>query len=214
MEARHDPAIVAGILAALETALARAMVLAPDAQQDLQELAGTVLAIEFTQPAAECYVAISSRGGISLSQHCELPVATRVRGQLEDFIRLAGSDDPAVTLINSDLEVVGNTAPLLAVQAIVANLDPDWEAPLVDALGDVAGHQVAQGLRGFFKWGRSAAESLRRQLSEFILEEGRLSPPKAELDHFFREIDALGLKVDRLQSRIKKFAKDIEAGKS
>lgn len=214
MEARHDPAIVAGILAALETALARAMTLAPDAQQDLQELAGTVLAIEFTQPAAECYVAISSRGGISLSQHCELPVATRVRGQLEDFIRLAGSDDPAATLINSDLEVVGNTAPLLAVQAIVANLDPDWEAPLVDALGDVAGHQVAQGLRGFFKWGRSAAESLRRQLSEFILEEGRLSPPKAELDHFFKEIDALGLKVDRLQSRIKKFARDLEAGKS
>lgn len=214
MEARHDPAIVAGILAALETALDRAMALAPDAQQDLQELAGTVLAIEFTQPAAECYVAIGSDGALSLSQHCELPVATRVRGQLQDFIRLASSDDPAATLINSDLEVVGNTAPLLAVQAIVANLDPDWEAPLVDALGDVAGHQVAQGLRGFFKWGRSAAESLRRQLSEFILEEGRLSPPKAELDHFFKEIDALGLKVDRLQSRIKKFAKDLEAGKS
>jgi len=214
VEARHDPAIVAGILAALETALDRAMALAPDAKQDLQELAGTVLAIEFTQPAAECYVAIGSDGALSLTQHCELPVATRVRGQLQDFIRLASSDDPAATLINSDLEVVGNTAPLLAVQAIVANLDPDWEAPLVDALGDVAGHQVAQGLRGFFNWGRGAAESLRRQLSEFILEEGRLSPPKAELNHFFKEIDALGLKVDRLQSRIKKFARDLEAGKS
>lgn len=213
MEQRHDPAIVAGVLAALETAVAHAMTLAPDAKQDLQELAGTVLAIEFTQPAAEGYVVIGAEGAITLSQYCELPVATRVRGQLEDFIRLASSDDPAATLINSDLEVIGNTAPLLAVQAIVANMDPDWEAPLVDALGDVAGHQLAQGLRGFFQWGRGAVESLRRQLSEFILEEGRLSPPKAELDHFFKEIDALGLKVDRLQSRIKKFARDLEAAK-
>jgi len=88
-------------------------------------------------------------------------------------------------------------------------MDIDWEAPLVAVLGDVAGHQFAQLLRGAFSWGQAAGKSLRRQLSEFILEEGRLSPPKAELENFYTEVQSLSLRVERLQSRLARLAKRV-----
>ncbi|MGB0765090.1 MAG: ubiquinone biosynthesis accessory factor UbiJ, partial [Luminiphilus sp.] len=112
-------------------------------------------------------------------------------------------------LINSDLEILGNTSPLLALQALVSRMQPDWEAPLVEALGDVAGHQLANLLRGIFRWGQASSKSLRRQLSEFILEEGQLSPPAAELEHFFEQVTALGLRVDRLESRLQRLARRL-----
>ena len=206
---KHDPAIIAGALSALELAVVRALTLAPVAAKELEDMAGTHVVIECTKPEVEVTISIDQGGQLQLRQYSEEVVATRVKGSAEDFISLVTADDPAASLINSELEIIGNTAPLLALQQILSKMDIDWEAPLVDALGDVAGHQLAKLLRAFFSWSQSARKSLRRQLSEFILEEGRLSPPGAELEHFYQEVGHLGLRVDRLQSRIQRLAKRL-----
>ena len=109
-----------------------------------------------------------------------------------------------VSLLNGNLELVGDSAPLIDLQKVLSGLDVDWEAPLVDTLGDVAGHQVAELLRGAFRWGRQAGESLTRQLEEFIHEEARLSPPRLELEDFYREVQELGMRVERLESRARR----------
>ena len=83
-------------------------------------------------------------------------------------------------------------------------MDIDWEAPLVDLLGDVTGHQVAKALRRFFHWGEGTRVSLRRQVSEYLTEEGRLTPPKAELEHFYAEVQSVAMRVERAQSQIEK----------
>lgn len=214
MTGRHDPAVVTGVLAALEASVNRALELAPTASRDLAELQGTALAIECTAPEVEVFVVVEPDGRLRLSHYSELKTVTRVRGSLEDFIALATAEDPAATLINSDLEIVGNTAPLLALQHIITRMDIDWEAPLVSTLGDVAGHQLAEVLRGVFQWGQAAGASLRRQLSEYILEEGRLSPPAAELEQFYRDVDKLALRVDRLQSRLQRLARKMSGSSS
>ncbi|MEE4204521.1 MAG: SCP2 sterol-binding domain-containing protein [Halieaceae bacterium] len=211
MTQQHDPAIVTAALAGVEAALARATALAPEAQQALRRMGETLIAIEFTSPAVEVFVHIHNDGHVSLASYNEAKPAVRVRGTLESFLGLATADDPAATLINSDIEVIGNTAPLLELQSIVTKMDVDWEAPLVTALGDVAGHQLAESLRGLFSWGEQAMSRLRRQLSEFILEEGRLSPPAAELEWFYGEVQSLSLRVDRLESRARRLLARIEA---
>jgi ubiquinone biosynthesis protein UbiJ len=68
-------------------------------------------------------------------------------------------------------------------------------------LGDVMGHQIAEGLRRFFRWGEGARASLKRQVSEYILEEGRLTPPKAELEHFYDAVQSVSMRVERAQSK-------------
>jgi ubiquinone biosynthesis protein UbiJ len=74
----------------------------------------------------------------------------------------------------------------------------------VDTLGDVAGHRLAEVLRGVFRFGRNAGRSLTRQLEEFVHEEARLTPPRAELEDFYRDVQALGLAADRLEARLER----------
>jgi len=189
---------------AAEGAINRGLELDPASARDLADLSGTILAIECWAPALEVFAVVEPEGRLHLTSYCEQPCSVRVRGGLSDFLALTTADDPAVTLINSDLEIIGNSAPLIALQTLVGNMQPDWEAPLVEVLGDVAGHQLAS-------WGQNSSKSLRRQLSEFILEEGRLSPPAAELENFYQEIDSLVLKTDRIESRLKRLAQRLES---
>jgi ubiquinone biosynthesis protein UbiJ len=85
----------------------------------------------------------------------------------------------------------GSSSTLLDLQRVISELDIDWEAPLVSGLGDVLGHQLAEMLRGAVSWSREASASLRRQLSEFALEEARLAPPAAALEAFYADVRQL-----------------------
>ena len=91
--------------------------------------------------------------------HCEDQPDAFVRGTLEDFGALATSEDPAATLINSGIELQGSSHSLIALQQVISRMDIDWEAPLVDLLGDVIGHQMAEGLRSVFRWGEARGQA-------------------------------------------------------
>lgn len=208
MAAVIDPALYTAVIAALESAINRALELAPRSRAQLNELGDCVFALHCTAPPLDVYLQ-PGQDRIRLMGSYEGAVTTSVRGVASDFAELATATDPAATLINGQLELQGDSAPLIALQKILAGTDIDWEAPLVSALGDVAGHQVAQALRAAYSWGRQASGSLGRQLDEFIHEEARLSPPRLELEDFYRDVQDLGLRVERLQSRTERLRKRI-----
>jgi len=203
-----SPTAHTAVLAALEAAINRALDLAPNSKSDLAALKDTVFLVQCTSPAIDLYLQAGSTG-IRLMGIYEGDITTRVRGAASDFTELATSDDPAASLINGKLTIDGDSAPLLQLQKVVSELDLDWEAPLVNTLGDVVGHQVAQLLRGTFSWSKQASEGLARQLDEFIHEEARLSPPKLELEDFYREVQELMLRTERLQSRTDRLRKRL-----
>lgn len=201
---QHDPALLSAALAGAERALNQAIALAPTSHQALQELSGTLLGIEVTSLDLTLYVDMVSGTEIRLLMHCERSTDAFVRGSLEDFAALAASDDPAATLINSGIELQGRSASLISLQQVISTMDVDWEAPLVDVLGDVPGHQLAQALRRLFHWSEGARTSLTRQVSEYLLEEGRLTPPKAELEHFYDAVQSLSMRVERAQQQVER----------
>lgn len=203
-----NPTLHTAALATLETALNRALDVAPASQRELAQLEGCVFALHCTAPPLEIYLEPLERG-IRLMGIYDGPVTTSVRGEASDFTELATAADPAATLINGRLELHGDSAPLIELQKILSHLDMDWEAPLVSALGDVAGHQLAQLLRSTFSWGQQTRDSLARQLEEFIHEEARLSPPRLELEDFYRDVQELGLRVERLESLTERLRKRI-----
>ena len=201
---QHDPALLSAALAATERALNQAIAMAPTSHQELDALSGTVLGIEITSLDLTLYIDIVSGTEVRLMMHCERATDAFVRGSMEDFAALAASDDPAATLINSGIELEGRSTSLINLQQVISKMDVDWEAPLVEALGDVTGHQLAQMLRRFFRWGEGARASLKRQLSEYLLEEGRLTPPKAELEFFYDSVQSLSMRVERAQQQVEK----------
>lgn len=204
-----DPALHTAALAALEVALNRALALSPHSKTALSQLEDCVFALHCTAPEVVVYLHPGAQGVRLTGAHVG-PVTTRIKGVAADFTELATSRDPTATLINGGLELEGDSAPLIELQRIVAALDVDWEAPLVEALGDVAGHQLAQLLRHTFAWGKQAAASLTRQLEEFIHEEARLTPPRLEVEDFYRDLGELVLRVDRLQSRTERLSQRLQ----
>ena len=201
---QHDPALLSAALAGAERALNQTIALTPTSTQELEALSGTLLGIDITSLDLTLFIDIISGTEIALLMHCERRPDAFMRGTVADFAALVASDDPAATLINSGIELEGSSTKLITLQQIVSKMDVDWEAPLVDALGDVMGHQLAQALRAMFRWSESATASLKRQLSEYLLEEGKLTPPKAELEHFYDSVQSLSLRVERAQSQVAK----------
>jgi ubiquinone biosynthesis protein UbiJ len=204
-----DPALHTAILAAVERVINRALELAPGSRGKLAALAEEVFALHCTAPPLDVYLQPGA-GKVRLMGVYDGPVTTSMRGVASDFAELATARDPTAALINGRIELKGDSAPLIELQKIITALEIDWEAPLVDALGDVAGHQLAQLLRGAYGWGRQASSGLERQLEEFIHEEARLSPPRLELEDFYRDVQQLGLRVDRLQSRVQRLRKRLQ----
>lgn len=211
---QHDPALLSAALAGVEQALNQAIALAPHSHQELDAVSGTLLGIEITTIDLTIYIEMVRGTEVRLRSHCERETDAFVRGTLEDFAALAISDDLAATLINNGIELEGSSASLVTLQQVISRMEIDWEAPLVELLGDVAGHQIAEGLRRFFRWGEGARASLRRQVSEYLLEEGKLTPPKAELEHFYDAVQSLAMRVERAQSRVEKLLAKAAAHKT
>lgn len=209
MSTAVDPTLHTAALAALEAAVNRALALSPHSLVELARLEDCVFALHCTAPALDFYLQPGAQG-IRLTGYHHGAVTTSIRGTAADFTELATSKDPTATLINGALELEGDSGPLIELQHILASLDMDWEAPLVNALGDVAGHQLAEVLRSAFAWGKQASSSLGRQLNEFIHEEARLSPPRLELEDFYRDVQELALRVDRLQSRTERLRQRLQ----
>jgi ubiquinone biosynthesis protein UbiJ len=205
---RINPTLHTAITAAFEGALNRALQLAPATRQEMEALEDCVFALHCSAPEVEVFLQPGA-GAIRLMGVYDGDITTSVRGEASDFAELVTSRDPAATLINGGLELEGDSAPLLELQKILGSLDMDWEAPLVDSLGDVAGHQVAQMLRSLAGWGNQASTSLTRQLDEFIHEEARLTPPRLELEDFYRDVQNLGQRVDRLKSRAERLRRRL-----
>lgn len=204
-----DPTVHTAALATLERAVNQALELSPGGRKALDTLSDNVFALHCTAPQLDAYLQ-PGNGSIRLMGVYDGPVTTSVRGSASDFAELATAKDPTATLINGALELSGDSAPLIELQKIISHLEVDWEAPLVNALGDVAGHQLAQILRGAYSWGRQASTGLERQLEEFIHEEARLSPPRLELEDFYSDVQQLGLQVERLESRTQRLRKRMQ----
>lgn len=206
---QHDPAVITGICRAVELAIERAVRLSPGTATQLQGLHPLDVAIHCTEPTISIFAFIDAAGMVKLASYRETKPTVAIEATWRDFGKLATAADPAAALINGDIKISGDTAPLLQVQRVISDLDVDWEAPLVDALGPLLGHQIANIVRAIVHGTKSTHRRVKRQVSEFILEEGRLSPSAGELDAFFSDIDDLVLRADRVESRLTRLKKRV-----
>jgi ubiquinone biosynthesis protein UbiJ len=204
------PALHTAGLAAAEAAVNAALRLSPHSLEALKPLQDQVLALVCTRPAITLYINSEPSGELRLRGVYDGPVSTRVLGSAEDFATLAQADDPAAALINGGIQLEGSSSTLIDMQRVFNGLDIDWEAPLVDGLGDVAGHQLANMLTAAFQWSRQASSSLRRQLGEFALEEARLAPPRLALEGFYSDVETLTERSDRLAQRVESMRLRLE----
>ena len=196
-------------LAMLERSMHQAIELDRSKCSGLRALSGCAFLINITEPSLTVYLVIDSIGQPRLQSIYEGEITTSVSGTASDFFVLTLSEDPGTELINSPLEISGESNRLLEISQILKNLDLDWEASLTEYLGDITSHRIGSSVRRVHHWNKLIKDSLLRQIREYIHEEARLSPSKLELEDFYTDTQKLRLAVDRLDSLTKKIRKAI-----
>lgn len=186
------------LLAGLEAALNRALALDSAAQEALRPLEGRSVALSLKPwPAPVGIRAVAGRLRVENPDEVDLRIAATPGALLALAAEKGGFSLPA-----GRIDISGDADLARRIQKLVAQLDPDWNAPFARVFGEVAGQQIAQGLRGVLRWGRETAKAMVLNSSEYLREESRDLVAPGELDAFGDEVDRLRDDVERLQARL------------
>ena len=194
-----DPTLSTAALAVAETAINQTLQYDPGTRLALADLNGQVLAIDISAPALMLYLAFNS-DGLQLLGHYEGNVNTRLRGKAFNLAALMSGNN--TSLANSGVEVFGSTALLSKLQTIARNLDIDWEEPLTQLFGDLLGHHSAEYIRWRCGYIQARLKTGLRLGTEFLTEENRSLPARAELEFFYQQVDTLRTSTDRAEAKL------------
>jgi len=201
--------IASTVAAALESALDLYIRQDPQALQACAALEGKVICVDVTGLDLVLYFFPGSDGIQVLSQY-EGPVDTQLRGSPAGFARLslAASED---ALFEGAIEVRGDTEAGQRFQDILAKTDWDWEEQLSRVTGDVVAHQIGDFARRAKQVINGGRKTLEQDVSEYLQEEARLLPTRAETEYFLADVDLLRGRVDRLAARLERLLRTTES---
>ena len=113
-------------------------------------------------------------------------------------LRILARDDSAYR----EISVSGDADFAQTIEFVVRNARWDAEEDLSRIFGDVAAHRIANAGRSFVRFQAQAAQSIARNLSDFLVEERGVIVRRREIDAFVREVDTLRDDAERLAQRV------------
>lgn len=193
----------------LEAALNRVLALDPEAPAQLARLDGRRIELALAAPALRLAVTVDGErlrvGPAGGESPPDLSIGATLGALLRQLPPLRGSEAAPV----GKLTIAGDAELAQRLQKLVAGFSPDFEAPFVAAFGEIAGHQIAKTLQAGFAQARRGAATFARDAAEFLTEESRDLVPKAELEHFYDEVDRERDRAERLAARMRRLAQRL-----
>lgn len=191
------------LLRLLEGALNRVLALDSAAASALAPLEGRKVALRLKPWAVPLQLAVSGgRLHASDADTPDLAITATPGALLALAAERGGFELPA-----GRIDISGDADLARRVQKLIAALDPDWDRPFAQFFGEVAGHQIAKGLRGALSWGRATAKAMLLNSTEYLREESRDLVAPGELAEFVDEVDRTRDDVERLEARIERVAR-------
>lgn len=187
---------------ALEAALNRALALDLDTRDALAGLDGRRIVLTLQAPPLALQIRVAGdRLQVGPVEQAEPDLA--VHGSLGALLRqLPGFARASAGSAAGGLRVAGDAELARRLQQLAAGFDPDWQAPLVAAFGEVLGVQLAEAARLGLQRAHQGADELAHTAAEFVTEESRDAVAAAELAAFCDDVDGLRDDVERLAARV------------
>ncbi len=198
--------ILAGLL---ETTLNQYLALDEDAGLLLSPLTGKVIAVTF-EPFNETLFLCPTESKIQILEQFHGKADTRITGSLAALGLMGMNTSSMRSIFNGDVRIEGDTQTGQRFQQLFKNLEIDLEEKLSDITGDILAHKIGNLFRSGHHWSLQTLETLRLNTEEFLQEESRDLPAKAEAEIFFRGIDELRSDYDRLEKRIERLQNTLE----
>ena len=146
--------------------------------------------------------AIPRTHGIALCRHYVGHVDVRITGRPGDFFAYARASRRGDTFGAGRLEISGDLVTAQNVQALLADLEIDWEDAISPFLGEIGAHQATRLVRKAKKFFTSAAAHFETDVSDYLRYEGRMTPTRDDIEKQHSEISAIAEDVDRLEARL------------
>lgn len=201
--------MVAGLARTVETLAATALRYDPGTRNSLKAMSGRTLAIEVTQPEFTLYLT-AEQDRVRLPLAVDMAPEATLRGSLTDLIALMSRE--SFSLADSGVTLQGNAQLVQQWRRILHRLDIDWEEPLNNLVGDMAGHPIAQGLRSIAGKMHRDARNLPVYLVDYLTDELQLLVSHDEAELFFDDINQLRSASDRLEARLQRLRGVLDQG--
>lgn len=189
-------------LAGLEEALNRYVALDPEARQRLAPLHGRVIALHLRGLELTLYLVPDHGGRLQvLGRIAGAPDCT-LSGSPIDLLRSGDTADGARQLFAGHVSLGGDTDLAQRFGNILATLDVDWEEQLARLTGDLVAHQAGRAARRSAAYLDRGLATARDNLGEYLTEELRVLPARAEVEAFHAGVATLRDDLERLQARV------------
>jgi ubiquinone biosynthesis protein UbiJ len=191
---------VAAIFHRLSTMLNRNVAQSERASALAQQLEGRALSLVLEGTPLTLFFRVAD-GRITIDTRDAGVADATLSGSPISLLSLAGpgAED---RLRGLSIRIAGDAEVAQRFRDLLQHTQPDFEEELSRVVGDVAAHQVANVARGFFSWGRKAADSFSTNVAEYLQEEGRDVPSRVEVEEFLEAVDQLREATDRLDARL------------
>lgn len=194
-----------GMILPIELAINKVLQHDPATQSTLSRYQGKVLALSIYAPARPQATTLFVRileGELSLSLSEYMHSDACLTGSLPDFISLGLSSNKSDRLINSDIDLSGDSEFAIGVTGIIEKLDIDWEALISPIAGGMVAHQVGSGLRSLISWGKATLSTQKVAIKDYLETEAGQLASSEQIDSFANQVDEVKLAADRLAARI------------
>ncbi|MFG6665921.1 SCP2 domain-containing protein [Halomonas sp. HNIBRBA4712] len=202
------PLLLAGLERALNALLARD----PAASNRLAALAGSRLLIRLEQPHLALVLAYHE-AGVDLLPGDDIDEAqadATVELTPETFSEWLSGASLERLMFEGKLAVRGRLGLLEATRDLFFDLDLDWEGELAGWIGATPAHSLAEGVRRLSRFGLRAKEELLQDLSEYVFEEARMLPGRAQRDVLRDALTDLDMATDRLEARLDRLSRRLD----
>lgn len=191
------------LIGALETAFNSYLGLDEQLEQLLAPMAGKIIAVHITPFNQTLYLS-PAHDRIQMLESYPGEVDASLSGSLSALGLMGLSATPMRSLFKGDVKIEGDTQLAQKLQRLFEKLDINLEAKLARYTGDVFAQRLSGLLRGSRDWTEHSLTSFRLNLEEFLQEETRDLPAKAEAELVFQQIDACRGDTDRLNARVER----------
>lgn len=190
---------------ALEATLNRVVDLDPDTRTALRALDGRAITLDFRSTPLAMRIAVHG-DRLAIGPAFGADSALRVTAAPSALLAMALSRGRDEATTPGRVDISGDADLARRLERIARTFEPDFDEAFARVFGDVAGFQIARGVRRALATVRGGAEAFARDTAEYLSEEGRVIVPKAEVDVFLDDVDTLRERADRLEARVKRLA--------
>ena len=192
--------IILTLTEALETSINLVLKKDPDTLKKFSALQGKVIAFDFTDLDFTLYL-FPHTEGVQVQYLYEGQADTILQGSPLAFINMSLGDSTE-SFFSGEVRIKGDIELGQHFKRILDQLDLDWEEWLSEYSGDLIAFKAGSLIRTFNSWGKETLNILKLDASEYIKEEGQLSPHPDEIEEFANNISRLRDHTARLEARI------------